>query len=75
MTKITVTRPRTTLDLLLWRQFGIAGAALLEQVLQTNPGLADVGPVLPIGTIVTLPDYAPAVPAQPVKVIDLFGEG
>ncbi len=75
MTMITVTRSRTTLDLLLWRQFGMAGAALLEQALEANPGLAGVGAELPIGTRVQLPEYAPAIVSQPVKVIDLFGEG
>lgn len=75
MITITITRPRTMLDLLLWRQFGVAGAALLEQTLEANPGLAAVGAELPLGTVVHLPDNAPALGAQPVPVLDLFGEG
>ena len=75
MIQVTVTRPRTMLDLLLWRQFGVFGAALLEQTLEANPGLAGVGAELPLGTVVQLPDFAPRQDTQSVKVIDLFGEG
>ncbi len=74
MIDVRVTRPRTMLDLLLWRQFGLAGAALLEQVLEANPGLAAAGAELPIGTLVRLPEHAPALVSQPVPVLDLFGE-
>lgn len=74
MIPITVQRPRTTLDLLLWRQHGVAGAALLEQTLELNPGVADLGAELPIGTLVRLPELQASTPAQTAKVIDLFGE-
>ena len=75
MITVTVQRPRTTLDLLLWRQNGVAGAALLEQTLEANPGAADLGAELPIGTTVHLPELPASAPAQTTKVIDLFGEG
>lgn len=75
MEAITVTRPRTMLDLLLWRKFGADGPALLEQTLEANPGLAAAGAEIPIGTVVMLPDYAPKRSSQPVPVLDLFGEG
>lgn len=75
MIEITVQRPRTTLDLLLWRQHGVAGAALLEQTLEINPGVADLGAELPIGTAVKLPELQASAPAQTTTVIDLFGEG
>lgn len=42
------------LDLLLWREAGL-GPADLTRVLDANPGLADLGPVLPLGTRVTIP--------------------
>jgi phage tail protein X len=71
---VTVQRTRTTVDLLLWRRYGIAGMSMVEETLQLNPGLADLGPVLPIGTAVTLPDAptTPVVQARPV--LSLFGE-
>ena len=75
MIEVTVTRPRTMLDLLLWRQFDVSGAALLEQTLEANPGLAGAGAELPIGTVVQLPEFAPQRNTQSVTVIDLFGEG
>lgn len=75
MIAITIQRPGTTLDLLLWRQHGMAGAALLEQTLELNPGVADLGAELPLGTLVQLPELPPTVPGQATTVIDLFGEG
>lgn len=47
-----------TVDSLCWRHLG--STAAVEQVLDMNPGLAALGPVLPIGTPVDLPDQAPA---------------
>ncbi|MDB5717265.1 MAG: phage tail protein, partial [Sphingomonas bacterium] len=42
-------------DGLLWRERGLGGAAIAA-VLEANPGLARLGPVLPIGTAVIVPD-------------------
>lgn len=74
MISVTVQRTRTTLDLLLWRQHGMAGPGLLEQTLDANPGVAGLGAELPIGTVINLPDAPAPKQAQLVKVIDLFGE-
>ena len=43
-----------TVDLLVYRHFGRT-RGLVEVVLELNPGLADLGPVLPLGTVVELP--------------------
>lgn len=43
-----------TVDSLCWRHLG--SSAAVETVLDTNPGLAALGPVLPMGTPVTLPE-------------------
>lgn len=43
-----------TLDLLLSRDAGF-GPDHLTRVLDANPGLADLGTVLPLGTIVIVP--------------------
>ena len=74
MIAITVQRSRTTIDLLLWRQHGMAGSGLLEQTLGANPGLAGLGAELPLGTVVLLPDAPRPASAQQTKVVDLFGE-
>lgn len=44
-----------TVDSLCWRVLGKTGA-VTEQVLARNPGLADLGPVLPAGHPVDLPE-------------------
>ncbi|WEK04576.1 MAG: tail protein X [Candidatus Devosia phytovorans] len=74
MITVTVKRGRTSIDLLLWQQHGIAGSALLERTLAENPGLAGLGPELPIGTVVKLLEAPPPRRGQTLKVIDLFGE-
>lgn len=51
-----------TVDQLCWRHYGRT-AGVTEQVLEANPGIADLGAELPVGTLVTLPDQ-PATPVQ-----------
>lgn len=56
------------LDAIVWRHYGRAD--VIVAVLDANPGLADLGPVLPTRTRVVLPDLpAPAV----APVIRLWG--
>ena len=54
-------RQGDTLDLLLHRDCGL-GIEALDSVLAANPGLATLGPVLPVGTPVLVPDAAVAAP-------------
>lgn len=60
-----------TVDAICWRVLGRT-AGVTEQVLEANPGLADLGAQLPGGTQVTLPDRAQtALPVrQTVKLWD-----
>lgn len=59
-----------TVDAICWRYYGRT-AGVTEAVLDANPGLADLGPVIPHGTAVTLPDAAPqAEQRQVVKLWD-----
>lgn len=44
-----------TVDLICWRTYG-SQDGFVERVLDANPGLSALGPVLPIGTAVKLPD-------------------
>jgi phage tail protein X len=71
--KERVMRENTTLDLLLWRLHGAAGAALLEDAYALNEGLAELGPVLPVGTELLLPELAPKPALKDVPVVTLFG--
>lgn len=60
-----------TVDALVWRVLG-AGSGTVEQVLDLNPGLADLGATLPEGHAVILPaiDAAKAVPDR--EIIQLW---
>lgn len=48
-----------TVDVLCHRHLGRT-AGVTEAVLGSNPGLSAIGPVLPMGTAVELPDQLPA---------------
>lgn len=50
-----------TVDLICWRMLGRT-QGVAEQVLELNPGLAALGPMLPENTAVILPDTAAATP-------------
>ncbi|HEY0624678.1 tail protein X [Sphingomonas sp.] len=50
-------RQGDTLDGLLFRERGLVAAAL-PAVLAANPGLARLGPILPLGTAVVVPPAA-----------------
>lgn len=60
-----------TVDAICWRVLGRT-AGVTEQVLELNPGLADLGAQLPGGTQVALPDITEtALPTrQTVKLWD-----
>lgn len=51
-----------TLDLLCWRNLGTT-AGVVEAAYRLNPGLADLGPLLPEHHAVTLPDRPASTPA------------
>lgn len=54
-----------TVDAICWRYYGRTDSTA-EAVLEANPGLADYGVVLPIGTIVELPDIATVQSTKPL---------
>jgi phage tail protein X len=65
--RATVTVEDATVDLVCFdhafRALGDAKAAgrldgYVEAVLEANPGLADLGLVLPLGTVIELPEFA-----------------
>lgn len=58
-----------TLDALCWRHYGRT-AGVVEAVLEANPGLADLGPILPHGQRVVLPEQAPQ--PQRLDLINLW---
>jgi len=60
-------REGDALDWVLWRHYGAAAGAL-ETVLAANPGLAELGPLLPHGRVVVLPPLSRAVDEQPTRL-------
>ena len=68
MAGLTVTaQAHETLDHLVWRHLGTVP---IEPVFEANPGLAELGPFLPEGHPVFLPDIKPA-PAE-VSLVTLW---
>ena len=55
MAQTVCARQGDTVDAICWRMFGVT-AGVVETVYDMNRGLAALGPVLPIGTPVLLPD-------------------
>lgn len=56
--KVTA-RQGDSIDAICHRHYGRT-AGCVEAVLNANPGLAAVGPVLPMGTIIDLPEETPS---------------
>ncbi|WP_056033353.1 tail protein X [Loktanella sp. 3ANDIMAR09] len=59
-----------TVDLICRRQYGDE-SGFVEAVLNANPGLAGLGPILPVGTPVRLPDL-PDRPQASVEIVTLY---
>lgn len=70
---ITVRGEGITLDLILHRRYGVRGRSLLERTLRLNPGLASLNIVLPLGTVVVVPDL-PSETLMKRRVVSLFGD-
>lgn len=64
-----IARQGDTLDRLVWERYGQRIGAL-EATLEVNPGIADVGAVLPVGTRVSLPEIAPEPASTTVRLWD-----
>lgn len=58
-----------TVDAICWRHYGRT-TGVVEQVLDVNPGLAELGTVLPMGTAITLPEVATQAPQR--QVVNLW---
>jgi phage tail protein X len=58
------------LDWIVWRHYDGRQAGVIERVLEANPGLAEVGPVLPAGVLIVLPDIPPPEPQPRINIWD-----
>ena len=55
------TRDGDSLDAICWKHYGRQAGAV-EAVLEANPGLSEVGPVLPAGFVIGLPELPQTAP-------------
>lgn len=70
MTQEYIAGDGDTAEFIAWKVYGTQDARVVEQLLDANPGLADVGPELTAGTIVTLPDISTTAQLQGVRLWD-----
>lgn len=67
----TVQSEGLTLSLIVWRLFKRKPEGYIERVLDLNPGLADLGPAIPVGTVIVFPlDGVTTAPVR--KVVRLW---
>lgn len=59
-----------TADYIAWKHYGTQDGSVVERLVDANPGLADLGPVLPAGVIVSLPELEAAGITAGVKLWD-----
>lgn len=69
--RVTIEGDGLTVSLIVWRRFRQPMPGLVEQIYRLNPGLAELGETLPVGTSFLLP--IPAVePEQALEPIRLW---
>lgn len=51
-----LTKEGDTVDYVAWKFYGRQDNRIVERVLDANFGLAEHGPILPVGLTITLPD-------------------
>jgi phage tail protein X len=64
---IMVSSEGVSVDLVIWQTYRRPMSGLLEQTLEINPGLAGLGPILPVGTRFGLPIVR--LPVAPVREV------
>jgi len=62
------TKDGDMLDRVCWEYYGMESA--VTKVLEANPGLADLGPVLSAGVEIVLPEIATPEPDQGINLWD-----
>jgi len=60
-----------TVDAIIWQRYRRRTPRLFEQTLELNPGLAELGPMIPHGTTLRIPLLPPPAERQ-VTVVRLW---
>ena len=68
--RITIEGEFVTVSLIVWRRFRRPMPGLVEQILDLNPGLADLRAFLPVGTTFDMPVSTPREPGvlDPIRL-------
>lgn len=61
-------RDGDTADSIAWAVYGRQDVGLTEGILSANPGLADIGPLLPAGLRIAIPDAPQPAETQGVRL-------
>jgi phage tail protein X len=69
MSQLYVTRQFDMVDDICWRFYGRTQQTV-EAVLQINPGLADIAPILPAGLELLLPDLPAPESTETLRIWD-----
>lgn len=64
------TKDGDTVDYITWQFYGYTDRQAVEQVLEANPGLADLGPILPLGVAVVMPTLTPPTVQKGIRLWD-----
>lgn len=59
-----------TADYIAWKFYGTQDGQVVERLVDANPGLADIGPLLPAGMVIELPELETVGVTQGVKLWD-----
>lgn len=63
-----ITSAGDTVDYIAYKYYGTLSGLTAEQLLNANPGIADLGPVLPSGIVLTMPVIATATIQTSVRL-------
>lgn len=69
---IKVADDAASVALLIWRRFQTRTPGVVERTLTLNPGLADMGLLVPVGAAVTIPIDAPEKTVEQRPVVRLW---
>lgn len=70
MSETYKSRDGDLVDEIAWRYYGTRSGLATERVFDANPHLADHGPILPGGVIITLPDLPTPAATKGVRLWD-----
>jgi phage tail protein X len=71
MSQIYITSDGDMVDQVVWKFYGDTAGRMVERVLDANPGLADLGPLLPAGERILLPEL-PIIPIAATQGLKLW---